>query len=158
MASERHPQLRDEHAPLDQLIRMAIVQSGDTAPDIVAEDMYPMFLGFANEIVEDVRSHRYWDGEPVDYYKSMHEARPIPDTIMQTGLWALYQQQQLSGNQANRVMRKYRLTMGQVLWNRLNGNKATAIRMRPVDGGSRRADSPKTDPITGLPLSDVFSN
>jgi hypothetical protein len=106
-------------------------------------------------VIEDYRSHPYYDGRKIEYYKSANEARPIPDQIMLLGLLAHYSFQQMSektpGYQA-----MYFKTMNQIMWHDLNGN--TALQMRPMDGGSRKSESSRTEVTNGLPVEDSDSD
>ncbi|CAK9091020.1 Uncharacterized protein SCF082_LOCUS42900 [Durusdinium trenchii] len=75
----------------------------------------------ANEIVEDVRAHPYWQSGQIDYYTDIEEVRPIPDQIVINGILFKFSEQQMS-EKARLYGPKYFSTMSQILWERLNGN------------------------------------
>ena len=60
-----------------------------------------MMIEFANEIVEMINSHPYYDGVTLEYYTSQTDARPVEDAIMVRGLLALYAEQQVSDTDPN---------------------------------------------------------
>ena len=94
--SGTNPQIKDEFAPLETLIMAALRRYGEYQPSTVSGEAMELFLDFANSVVEDIRQHPYWNGQPLDYYTSITDTRPIPDLIVQLGLCAHYAIQQLS--------------------------------------------------------------
>jgi hypothetical protein len=155
MAEQNFPHIRDDYAPLDTLIKSAIRRFGDFSPQSVDGVVTNMFIEFANMVIEDYRSHPYYDGRKIEYYKSANEARPIPDQIMLLGLLAHYSFQQMSektpGYQA-----MYFKAMNQIMWHDINGN--TAIKMRPMDGGSNKDGSSETSVTNGLTDEELKSD
>lgn len=150
--SESNPQIvSGEFSPLATLIEQSCQRYGDFSGSSITGDVAQMFLQFANGIIEDVRSHPYWDGTALHYYRSIDEIRPIPDEIIRTGLQYYYGFQQMSAKTApNSQMYAYR--MAQILYNRRFGNQP--IRMKVVDGGSKPLGF-KEEPINdGLILRD----
>lgn len=148
------PHLIDgKYSPLSELILRAIEQYGDFDAGSVRGEITPMFVNFANMIVEDVNMHPYMRPplSPVEHYTSEADTRSIPDPIILHGLLAQYAiQQQAEGKMQLFVPRYYR-TLNAQLWMALNGN--TDIRMRPTDGGSRLKDAPQTSKTNGLPTA-----
>lgn len=141
-----NPHITDDFSPLQVLIFDALEEFGEMQPGTVAGDVARMFLRFANKVVEQVRQHPYWS-DPLDYYVSINDVRPIPDAIMVAGLLMHYSIQQRSDkSQAYRPL--FFETLNSVLWNRLNGN--TPIRMRVVDGGSSPRYDERTNKVNGL--------
>ena len=108
-----------------------------------------MMIEFGNEVIDDVRQHRYYVGSPVfDYYISNDDARPIKDSIIRAGLLFRYAMQQNSEN-TNLLGPAYWKTLNQQMWNDLAGN--TKVRMRIVDDGTNPAYSPNTiSSVSGL--------
>ena len=108
-----------------------------------------MMIEFGNEVIDDIRQHRYYVGSPVlDYYISIDDARPINDSIIRSGLLFRYAMQQNSEN-TNLLGPAYWKTLNQQMWNDLAGN--TKVRMRIVDDGTNPANSPNTiSSVSGL--------
>lgn len=134
-SSHTSPQVSGtEYSPLDALITKALRRYGDFAPETAEGDVTLMFIDFANEIIEELRQHPYWDTtKQLNYYVSQTETRDIPDVIMIAGLLAKYATQQLS-QKAQALVPAYFRTMNLVLYNRMVGNGP--IEMTVVDGGS----------------------
>lgn len=122
------------YTPLETLITRAIRRYGDFSIGVTDPEVYQLFLDFANNIVEEIRQHPYWDPETeLNYYVNPSEIRPIPDEIMVAGLLFFYATQQQSVK-ANTYGPLFFRAMNTILWNRKNGN--TKIQARVVDGGS----------------------
>lgn len=148
--NERGPHLPGGvYSPLNALITQALTRYGSFASGQMDADAALTFLHFANEIVDDVNQHPYRTGfPPIDYYLSLQDIRPIDDTIIVHGLMAKYAIQQRS-EAAGLNDNLYNRTMAARLYYAVAGN--SPIRVRPVDGGSNRASSAKTNPYTGMP-------
>lgn len=141
--SQLNPHLDGEtYSELSGIITRAFRRYGNSAPDTEDGDTRLMFLDFANEIIDDIRVHPYWDGGAIDYYKAINEVRPIPDIIIQQGLLFKYAVQQTSQKQGPQGSIYFK-TLNQVLYTRKYGNEA--ITMKVVDGGSNLAHSPTPD-------------
>lgn len=148
--NERGPHLPGgAYSPLDALIRQALTRYGSfSSGQLTAEAALP-FLHFANEIIDEVNQHPYRTGFPlIDYYTSLQDIRPVDDSIIVHGLMAKYAIQQRS-EAAGLNDGLYNRTINSRLWHAIAGN--TRIRVRPVDGGSNRSQSPTTNPYTGMP-------
>lgn len=127
------PHIRQGNAPLNVLIKRAIVRHGDFNPEVVGGEIDMAMLEWANLIIDDVRAHPYWSG-PLDYYTHPSEARDVPDNVIVAGLVAKYADQQGDEN-AGRRHAQYLHTLNQLLYYRIYGNRQHEI--RPRDGGSR---------------------
>lgn len=138
--SQLNPHLAGEaYSELSGIITRAFRRYGNSAPDTEDGDTRLMFLDFANEIIDDIRVHPYWEGGAIDYYKAITEVRPIPDIIIHQGLLFKYAVQQTSQKQVPQAAIYFK-TLNQALYTRKYGNDA--IRMKVVDGGSNLAHSP----------------
>lgn len=126
--SDSNPHIKDTYSPLEVLAFSALRRYGDFSPGSVDGDVMLMFVGFANEIIDEIRQHPYWDGSTLDYYKHQQDTRPIPDNIIVTGLMAKYAEQQFS-EKYQIYAPKYARTMNQLLWTRLNGNTKISLRV-----------------------------
>lgn len=147
--SDSNPHIAGSYAPLETLAMTALRRYGDFHPGTVDGEVMMMFIGFANDIIEELRQHPYWNGEHLDYYQSQTDVRPIPDNIIVAGLLYYYAMQQQSSKIQAYGPAYYR-TMNQTLWNRLNGGEYTQIQLRVVDDGSNPAYlSGETSKITG---------
>lgn len=133
--SNTNPHVTDNFAPLEVMTGQAIRRFGDFSPSTLSGDAALMFIEFANMIIDEVRMHPYWDGTELNYYEHMSETRPIPDTIMISGLLFHYATQQGS-EKADGYGAQFIRTISQELWRRLNGN--TKIQMRVTDEGSNQ--------------------
>ena len=121
---------------------------GDMHPGTVDGEVMMMFVEFANMVIEDLRSHPYWDNVEIDYYTHPSETRHIPDSIMVQGLLYHYSvQQQSSKVEAYGPM--YFKGMNRVLYNRKFGN--AKIEMSPLDRGEGNEPS-------GLTAYDMSRN
>ena len=150
--SNSNPHISDKYSPLETLVLQALRRYGEFTPDTVDGDVMMMFIEFANQVVDDVRQHPYYDDsihEGLPYYVSASDRRPVPDGALKAGLLAYYAIQQQSPRMQT-YLPLYHSTMNQQLWHQLNGN--TQIRLRQVDGGTSSRGGPKTSAINGLDL------
>tara|TARA_B100000949_G_scaffold54965_2_gene48420 strand:+ start:7264 stop:7863 length:600 start_codon:yes stop_codon:yes gene_type:complete len=147
--STQNPHIRQGHSPLETLALQALRQFGDFSPGTTDGAVLSMFIEFANYIVDDIRQHTYYTGYPVlDYYESVHDARPINDSIIRCGLLYHYAIQQGS-DKMQIYAPMYHQQLNRHLWNELNGN--TKIRLRIVDDGTNKRNfSDKTSTYNGL--------
>jgi hypothetical protein len=126
------PHLNSPHASLESLVFQALRRYGDMHPGTVDGEVMMMFVEFANMVIEDLRSHPYWDNIEMDFYTHPQEIRKVPDSIMVQGLLYHYSvQQQSSKVEAYGPM--YFKGMNRVLYNRKFGN--APIEMSPWDRG-----------------------
>lgn len=131
-SSHSSPHLDTPHANLETLVFQALRRYGDMHPGTVDGEVMMMFIEFANMVIEDLRSHPYWDNIEMDYYTHPTEIRNVPDSIMVSGLLYHYSvQQQSSKVEAYGPM--YFKGMNRVLYNRKFGN--AKIEMAPWDRG-----------------------
>lgn len=130
LASGANPHLQGEHSPLEDLCRRALRRYGDLAPDTVDGETIMMFLDFANETIEDLRAHPYWDMPSIDYYVSTQDIRPIPDNVIISALLFRYALQQGS-QKAQTYGPQYYRTLNTTLYNRKYGSGP--IEMSPKD-------------------------
>lgn len=129
-ASASNPQITGSpYAPLETLIMDALRDYGETNPGSMYADVSTMFLGFANQIIEDLRAHPYFDLPDLDYYVALTETRTIPDTIVKAGLKHYYALQQVSVK-AKIYEPAYYKTMNTVLYNRKYGNAPIEVQPR----------------------------
>lgn len=134
-----------ENTPLQSLIAQALVTYGDGFSDLNDEEVVFLFLGFANQVVEDLRAHPYADyaTKIMPYYQTLEQAQAIPDPVMVAGLLHYYALQQQNQAKMATFSPRYFRQMNQTLWNRhVNSGRSGPIRMRPVDGGSNLRHSP----------------
>ena len=143
------PHIRDEYTPLQDIVTRMLRRYGDFSVSAIDGDTLIMFLDLANQVIEEINDHPYWDYEPLDYYNHPTEARPVPDLIMQNGLLFHYSLQQASPK-IKIYSKVYYRTLNTLLWRKLNGGKTSQpLRFRVVDGGSNKKHSPATSPLTG---------
>lgn len=90
-----------KHAPLENLVAIALRRYGDFSSRRVTGDVVLMFIELANEVVEMINSHPYYSGDTIQYYNSQTDFREIEDAIMVRGLLALYAEQQASEKYPN---------------------------------------------------------
>lgn len=88
-----------DYSTLQILAHRALRRYGDMNPGTIEGDTSMLFIDFANEIIEDIRVHPYWNGGDIDYFVSLEETRPIPDMVMVMGLCFRYALQQFSDKQ-----------------------------------------------------------
>jgi len=151
------------NSPLEYLTMSALRRFGDFHPASVDGEVMMMFLEFANQILDEVRGHPYWDHPAdtakveLDYYVHPSDIRPVNDNIMIAGLLFAYSVQQGSDKVAVYAPAYYRV-MNSELWDRLNrtdndgaGGFNTPIRLRVVDDdvASTTRQGKRTSPITG---------
>lgn len=123
-----------ENAPLSELIRQGLALMGDASSKRSTGDLELLMLFFANQIVDEVRAHPYWDGTAIPYYVSTTDKREIPDTIIVTGLSAKYATQQVSQKAAALLNGPsgYYKTLNRKLLELKVGLNAT-FEMRPIE-------------------------
>ena len=125
-----NPQVSDHFSPLQELVRSALRRYGDFAPETVEGQVATLFLEFANLIIEDLRTHPYWQKAIPLYYDHVTEIRPIPDLIVINGLLFHYAMQQGSPKVQTYAPMYYQ-TMNQMLFAEMHGNKK--IQLNKVD-------------------------
>jgi len=130
--SDSNPQLRTGVTELAKLCSDALREFGDFSPGSVRGDTGLMLLGFANNVIDEVRAHPYWPGTRLDYYEQANDKRLIPDNIIRAGIKFFYADQQGSAK-AGTYGQSFLRTMNRELWYQLNGN--TKIQMIPRDSG-----------------------
>ena len=125
-----------KHAPLENLVAIALRRYGDFSSRRVTGDVVLMFIELANEIIEMINMHPYYTGNTIEYYNSQTDIREIEDAIMVRGLLALYAEQQASEKYPNSRMEFAR---------HLNG----ILYSRKYKGGVRHEMTPleNTDPM-----------
>ena len=94
--SASNPHLGEPYSSLQTLAMQSLRRYGDMHPGTVDGEVIMMFVEFANLVLEDLRSHPYFDNLEVDYYTHPTEHRNIPDQIMVAGLLYNYAVQQQS--------------------------------------------------------------
>ena len=127
----------DGYSDLTALVSAMIRRYGDFSARRIDGDVVLMCLDLANEIVELINAHPYWDADPVAYYTAITDKRPIPDIIMARGLLAKYAEQQGSKKYPNSV-RIYINWLNTALYTRRYGG-SQPIELAPMDGGSNPA-------------------
>ena len=147
--SSQNHHIRKGNSPLSTLVFQALRRFGDFNATTVSGDVMMMMIEFANEVIDDIRQHRYYVGSPVlDYYLSVDDVRPVNDSIIRAGLLFRYAAQQGS-EMMERYAPAYWKTLNQHMWNDLAGN--TKVRMRIVDDGTNPSHSPNTiSSVNGL--------
>lgn len=128
--SPHRQDLSSDYSTLDGLCVRALRRYGNFAPYSGDDDVLMMFIEMANEVIEDIRSHPYWQGGDIDYYTAITESRPVPDQIIQDGILYKFAEQQMS-EKMQIYGQKYYNRMSQILWERLNGN--APINLHVVD-------------------------
>lgn len=114
------PQKESPFSALSMLIMKALRRFGDFNPGTVEGETNLMFMDFANEIIEDIRLHPYWDGSTINYYIHLEEKRPIPDQVVVNGLLAKYSEQQDS-DKKKMYEAKYLRSLNMYLYERAYG-------------------------------------
>lgn len=127
---------RGSHSPLENLVRSALVRSGNFSPARVDGEVMMLMIELANRVIEDIRRHPYWEGGDIDYYIDQTQIRAVPDIVMIDGLTAHYMIQQGS-EKAALAMRLYQSNMSDILFERKYGNNELCIEI--TDGGSNKA-------------------
>lgn len=138
-SSVTNPQIVEPNSSLEQLAITALRVYGDFSPGSTPGETMLLFLTLANFVIDEIRSHPYWDGSKLDYYTHIQDTRPIPDHLMLSGLLAKYAAQQRS-DKVQIYQPMYISTLNNLLWYRKNGN--TPISMTVVDGGSHPSYAP----------------
>ena len=128
-----NPHLGEPYSSLQTLAMQSLRRYGDMHPGTVDGEVIMMFVEFANLVLEDLRSHPYFDNLEIDYYTHPTEHRNVPDQIMVAGLLYNYAVQQQS-NKVEAYGPMYFRTMNRVLYNRKYGN--SKIEISPHDRGS----------------------
>ena len=113
----------------------ALRRFGDFHPGTVDGDVMLMFVEFANMVIDDIRTHPYYDAVAIDYYQSATDVRKIKDIIIVQGLLHHYALQQGS-EKMQMYMPTYFSTLNRELWQAKNGN--TKIQMKVMDGGTNK--------------------
>jgi hypothetical protein len=134
-ASSLSPHISEPYASLEELSMRALRRYGDMHPGTVDGEVIMMFLDFANEIIEELRLHPYWENPEIDYYTHPAEVRPIPDAIIVAGLLFHYAAQQQSDKVQTYGPMFYR-AMNRILFSRKFGSGRAEV--TPWDMGGRR--------------------
>lgn len=142
--SDTNPQLRRGTTELGKLCAEALREFGDFSPGSVNGDVGLMLLGFANNVIDEVRAHPYWPGERLDYYEHPTDNRQVPDNIVKAGVKYFYADQQGS-SKTGPLGQAFIRTLNRELWYQLNGN--TKIQVRPMDSPIQQ------DPVNGLEVA-----
>ena len=88
---------------LSVLTNRALRRYGEWNASTVDAETQSLFIDLANEIVDDVRGHPYWNNFPeLEYYVSSEDVRPVPDPVMIAGLLAKF-----AVNQGSNKWEKY---------------------------------------------------
>lgn len=114
------PQKEAPYSTLSMLIIKALRRFGDFNPGTVEGETNLMLMDFANEIIEDIRLHPYWDGSVLNYYIHLEEKRPIPDQVVVNGLMFKYAEQQAS-DKTRGYEAKYFRSLNMYLYERSHG-------------------------------------
>jgi len=120
------PNKETPYGSLQSLMTRALRRYGDFNPGTIDGATYSMFIDFANEVVEEVRTHPLFTGDQIDYYTHQEETRPIPDLLMVTGLMFKYAIQQ-SSEKAKTYGPNYYKIMNTTLYDRQFGNARPII-------------------------------
>jgi hypothetical protein len=151
--SVSNPHISESFSPLETLIMSALRRYGTVSAATISADVALMMLEFANNVVEDIRSHPYWDGTPIEYYISLTDRRNIPDEIVVAGMLSYFCLQQQSSKAQIFGPTYYRRT-NQILYNRLYGNKRLEIN---VKDRSPNSDASLSDLLaSGLQVGGPF--
>lgn len=134
-----HTSAPSPYSPLEELIAAAIRRYGDFSTRRVTPDVVLMMIDGANEIVELVNGHPYWEGVQLDYYIAQSERRPIPDLIMVRGLLAWFAEQQASDKFPN-AWQAYNKWLNQVLYTRKYGG-SVRHELLPLENSSPNLDA-----------------
>ena len=141
-------------SPLETLARQALRRYGDNAAGVVEAEALLMFIELANLVVDDFRMHPYGTSHDhlVEYYRSLQDARAIPDNIIVQGLLFQYALQQ-ADERMQLYSGQYYKTLNSEMLRRKDGVKK--YNLIPTDGGSS-PDARVSDfnPQTGALISD----
>ena len=129
------------NSPLSSLIRSAFLRIGNFSPNRIDAEMMNLMLQYANEVLQDIRTHPYWtDDDPavpnVLIYDYLHQTdiRPVPDLIIIMGMKAKHLKDQGS-EKAGVAYQEYHSVLNGELYNRMfDGTPRHNI--IPMDGGS----------------------
>jgi hypothetical protein len=119
--SVNNPHLSEPYSNLEALVFQALRRYGDMHPGTIDGEVMMMFVEFANLVIEDLRGHSYWDNPEIDYYTHPSEQRPIPDSIVVSGLLYHYSVQQQS-NKIEAYGPMYFKMMNRILYQRKFGS------------------------------------
>lgn len=90
-------------SPLSVLAHRMLRRYGEWNASTVDAETQSLCIDLANEIIDDVRGHPYWNNFPeLEYYISSEDIRPIPDAVMIAGLLAKF-----AVNQGSNKWEKY---------------------------------------------------
>lgn len=103
-----------EFSSLDRLAFLALREFGHNSAGQVSGEVMSECIFCANQALEDIMGHPYWDDGEVAYYISQDERRPIPDPIMVFGI-AAYLAQQQSSQKLQMLWQKYTNIMNKIL-------------------------------------------
>ena len=122
-------------SPLETLARQALRRYGDNAAGVVEAEALLMFIELANLVVDDFRMHPYVTSHDhlVEYYRSLQDARAIPDNIIVQGLLFQYALQQ-ADERMQLYSGQYYKTLNNEMLRRKDGVKR--YKFIPTDGGS----------------------
>ena len=126
--------------PLREIIDNVLVIFGENAPDTVEGADINIFLNYANRVIDAIRIHPYFPGEPDDipYFQSLDETRPIKDVIIEKGL--LYEMAKSTGDERmQNFMGDFRDTIATIYMTERHGNKPFSMRI--VDDGTNQSYS-----------------
>lgn len=109
-----HTTAGQEYAALDRLIRLALVEMGHATAGQISGEVMNHCIFCANQALEDVMLHPYWDGGEIAYYVSQDDRRPVPDPIMVYGIAAYLSKQQASQRMQS-LFKAFANSMNQIL-------------------------------------------
>ena len=134
--SNATPQIPGIQSPLDVLVNNVYRLYGEHSPDTVDGEAKLMFIGMANKIIDKIRIHPYYTGNPVlDYYLTLQDVRPVKDVIMERGL--LFEYALLQGSEKLESFQPdFYDTLNRQMQLQKYGNSRFAIRI--TDGGTNR--------------------
>jgi hypothetical protein len=137
MAASLSPHLTSgANSPLSALLRRALVQYGDMAASTSEGDVALLMLDFANQIIEDVREHPYFDNAPVlQYYESLEDTRPVADSLVIAGLLAKYAAWN-SSEKANNLEARYFMKLNSQMYYAATGG-SIALELQVLDQNGR---------------------
>lgn len=113
--SSTSQQIKDSYSPLDALALRALRRYGEMSPSTKDAETMLMFMDYANAVLDDIMAHPYWTkGYELAYYQHTTESRPVPDTLLLTGLLSKYSIDQTSAKAA-KYEQDYFATLNKVL-------------------------------------------
>lgn len=126
------PQIKDENSSLETLALRALRRYGEMSPSTVDAETILMFMDYANNVLDDVMEHPYWQkGYEVPYYIHVTQSRPVPDSLLLAGLIAKYALDQTSAK-SQKYEGDYYKRLNQMLARAKFGVGAT-FELMPVD-------------------------